>query len=535
MAGFRVGSVPVRNGAGGNMLGGVPAKTSAGMKKQIGFDNEHYLDEQSNYIIKCAEQFQNKLYLEFGGKLVGDYHAARILPGFDPDVKFRLLQRLGERIEILLCIGAGDIARKKIRTDLGISYDEDILREIDNFREKGLLVTGVVITFFDDQPAAMQFRNKLKRRGVRTYFHRSIPGYPADVDTIVSPAGYGINPFIETTKPIVVISAPGPSSGKMGTCLSQMYHDHSRGLASGYAKFETFPIWNLSLDHPVNLAYEAATADIGDFNVIDQFHLDAYGEKAVNYNRDMEIFPLLRTVLEKIKGTESLYKSPTDMGVNRAGFAITDDVVVREAATQEVVRRYFQYECDYVNGKVTRDTIERLEGLMAKLGVKPEYRPIVVPARQAAEKGKKLKKGYDGIFCGAAMQLHNGETITGSNSALFHASAALVLNAIKKLANLPDPLHLLSPNIIDSIIHLKLTLLHGSSPSLDLEEVLVALSVSAPNNPAVALAIEQLPLLRGCEAHLTHIAAPGDEAGFRRLGVRLTCDSNFASRKLFDQ
>ncbi|MCK4565379.1 MAG: DUF1846 domain-containing protein, partial [Verrucomicrobia bacterium] len=446
---------------------------------KIGFDNDRYLDEQSEYIIKRAENFQNKLYLEFGGKLVFDYHASRILPGFDPNVKIRLLQRLRDRAEIILCIYAGDIERKKVRADFGITYDTDMLRLIDDLREWGLSVAGVVITRFNEQPAAVQFKNRLERRDVRTYIHRATKGYPTDVDMIASDEGYGANPYIETTKPIVVVSAPGPGSGKMGTCLSQLYHDHRRGLASGYSKFETFPIWNLPLKHPINIAYEAATADLGDSNMVDSFHLEAHGEPSVNYNRDIEIFPVLKRILERVTGEKSIYQSPTDMGVNRAGFAIVDDAVVQAAAIQEIIRRYFRYRCEYALGSADRKTVERAELLLKEVGAEPEERVVVVPAREAAEKARKNDKGRDSIYCGAALQLPDGRMVTGCNSPLMHAASSMLLNAIKTLAGLPDEMNLLGPNVIESIRRLKQDLLNGKSPSLDLEETLIALSVSA--------------------------------------------------------
>jgi uncharacterized protein (UPF0371 family) len=501
--------------------------------KQIGFDNDRYLDEQSEFIIKRAESFENKLYLEFGGKLVFDYHASRILPGFDPNVKIRLLQRLRDRAEIILCIYAGDIERKKVRADFGITYDTDMLRLIDDLREWGLSVAGVVITRFNEQPAAIQFENRLKRRGVKTYIHRATKGYPTDVDSIVSDEGYGANPYIETTKPIVVVSAPGPGSGKMGTCLSQLYHDHKRGLSSGYSKFETFPIWNLPLKHPVNIAYEAATADLGDFNMLDSFHLDAHGEASVNYNRDIEIFPVLKRILERITGAESIYQSPTDMGVNRAGFAIVDDAVVQAAAIQEIIRRFFRYRCEYALGSVDQKTVERAELLLKEVGTSAEARAVVLPAREAAEKACEKHKGRDHIYCGAAIQLADGRMITGCNSSLLHAASAMLLNALKSLAELPDEMHVIGANVIESIRHLKQDLLNGKSASLDMEETLVALSVSAPVNPAAQMAIEMLPELRGCEVHLSHIPSPGDEVGLRRLGVNVTSDASFASHNLF--
>ena len=500
---------------------------------RIGFDNERYLDEQSRFIIERAEQFHNKLYLEFGGKLVFDHHAARILPGFDPCVKLRLLRRLSERTELILCIYAGDIERKKVRADFGITYDADMLRLIDDLREHGLSVAGVVVTRFNEQPAAIQFRNRLERRGVPTYAHRAIDGYPSDLNRIVSREGFGSNPYIETKKPIVVVSGPGPGSGKMATCLSQLYHDHQQGKTSGYAKFETFPIWNLPLNHPVNVAYEAATADLADLNMQDSFHLDAYGEPAVNYNRDIETFPLLKQMLEKITGEPCVYRSPTDMGVNRAGFAIIDDLSVREASVQEIIRRCFRYRCEYALGTADHATVERVEKLLKEAGASPEDRPVTRPAREAAARARHSDKGRDGIFCGAAIQLADGRIISGCNSPLLHAASALLLNALKIMAGLPDGMLLLSPGVIESIRHLKQDLLAGRSPSLDLEETLIALSVSAASNPAAQMCLEKLPELHGCEVHLSHIPSPGDETGLRRIGARVTSDADFAGNQLF--
>jgi len=498
-----------------------------------GFDTGKYLKEQSAAILERVARFGSKLYLEFGGKLLFDLHAARVLPGFDPNVKMRLLQKLKDKADIILCIYAGDIERKKVRADFGITYDVDALKLIDDLREWGLEVTGVVITRFADQPAATVFKNKLERRGIRVYTHAATKGYPTDVDTIVSEQGYGANTYIKTTKPLVVVTGPGPGSGKLATCLSQLYHDHKRGHRSGYAKFETFPIWNLPLKHPVNLAYEAATADIGDFNLIDPFHLEAYGEVAVNYNRDVEVFPVLKRILARIMGDEAVYKSPTDMGVNRAGFAITDDGVVRQAATQEIIRRFFRYSCEYVMGLTDHETVERVELLMDELGVEQTARRVVAPARQTAAEAQTTGKGNKGIFCGGAIELPDGSIVTGKNSPLMHASSALILNAIKLLAGIPDHIHLLSPAIIESIGALKEQVLRARTVSLNLDEALVALSIAAATNPTAQLAMEKLKELQGCEAHLTHIPTPGDEAGLKRLGINLTSEPNFSSKNLF--
>ncbi|MFH0919108.1 MAG: DUF1846 domain-containing protein [Fibrobacterota bacterium] len=501
------------------------------MKK--GFDNEKYLDEQTKSIVERADRFQNKLYLEFGGKLLFDYHAKRILPGYDPNVKMRLLQRLKDRAEIVVCIFAGDIERKKMRADFGISYDADALKLIDELKEWGLSVAGVVVTRYNHQPAARLFIDRLERRHVRVYTHKAIPGYPADVNTIVSDNGYGINPYIETEKPIVVVTGPGPGSGKMATCLSQIYHDHVKGVNSGYAKFETFPIWNLPLKHPVNIAYEAATADLGDFNQIDPFQLEAFGETTINYNRDVEVFPVVRRILERIMGSEKVYKSPTDMGVNRAGFAIVDDEVVREASRQEVLRRWFRYSCEYMMGLASKETVDRAEIIMQGLGLSPEDRPVVKPARAAAAAAEVMGKGNAGTYCGAAILLRDGTIITGKNSPLMHAAAACVLNAVKRLAGLPDPMHLLSPGILESIGALKKNILKSKQISLNLDEALIALSIGATTNPAAQMALEKVRELEGCEIHMTHIPAPGDEAGLRKLGMNLTSDPNFSGTNLY--
>ncbi|MFO7980651.1 MAG: DUF1846 domain-containing protein [Candidatus Aminicenantes bacterium] len=503
------------------------------MINKKGFDKDKYLQEQSKYILERAKNSGGKLYLEFGGKLVFDYHASRVLPGFDPNAKIRLLQTLKDKADIILCVYSGDIEQKKIRADFGITYDVDTLRLIDDLRSWELDVLAVVITRFNDQPAVQQFHNRLERRGIKTYTHRSIPGYPTDLATIASEKGYGAAPYIETSKPIVVVTAPGPGSGKMATCLAQLYHDHKKGLKSSYAKFETFPIWNLDLKHPVNLAYEAATADIGDFNMVDSFHLEAYGEKATNYNRDIEAFPVLKRILEHITDTDSIYRSPTDMGVNRAGFAITDDKVVREAASQEIIRRSYRYQCEYAMGFIEKETVTKTRLLMEELGVKPEDRRVVKPAIEAAEEARYQQKGRDGIFCGAAIELNEGTIIKGCNSPLMHASSSLILNAVKKLAGIPDEIHLLNKNVMDSISSLKEKILNRKNPSMDLGETLIALSVSATVNPDASLALEQLNKLHNTEMHITHIPSSGDEAGLKRLGINVTSEPNFPSKDLF--
>ncbi|MBL6949922.1 MAG: DUF1846 family protein, partial [Bacteroidales bacterium] len=395
------------------------------MPDNNGFDNEKYLIEQSHEILNRVQRFNDKLYLEFGGKIMFDYHASRVLPGFDPNVKMRLLQKLKDKIDVILCIYAGDIERKKVRADFGITYDADALKSIDDFKEWDIDITAVVITRFTNQPSAKAFKNKLERRGVKVYTHNFTKGYPTDIDLIVSDEGYGSNDYIQTTKPIVIVTGPGPGSGKLATCLGQLYHDYKRGIKAGYAKFETFPIWNLPLSKKVNIAYEAATVDLKDVNLIDSHHLEAYNETTVNYNRDIKAFPLLKKIIEKITGEESFYKSPTDMGVNRAGFGIIDDNVVQEASHQEIIRRFFRCAVEYAMGFVDKDILERSELIMKKIDGKPEDRKVVIPSRKAAEEAKLHGKGNEGIFCGAALELKGGTIITGKNSPLMHAGSSL--------------------------------------------------------------------------------------------------------------
>jgi len=501
------------------------------MQKRPGFDNEKYLNEQTAAILERAKMFGNKLYLEFGGKLMFDYHAARVLPGYAPNVKIHLLQKLKDQAELLVCIYAGDIERRKMRADFGITYEYDTLKMIDDLRERGIQVRGVVITRFDDQPVVCAFRDKLERRGVSVFMHRATRGYPTDVDLIVSSNGYGANPYIETTRPLVIVTGPGPGSGKLATCLSQVYHEHARGVRAGYAKFETFPIWNLPLKHPVNVAYEAATADLRDINLIDPFHLEAYGKQSVNYNRDVEAFPIVKRILARIMGDENVYRSPTDMGVNRAGFGIVDDDACREAAKQEIIRRYFRYGCEYMMGLTDRETVQRSEMLMNEMDLVPTDRITVAPARRIVEEAES--DGNGSVFVGAAMELADGTIVTGRNSPLMHAASAVVLNAIKKLAGFPDHMHLLSPNIIESIGVMKKSILRDKGVSLDVKETLITLSICATTNPTAKLAMDKLNDLNGCEMHMTHIPTSGDEAGLRRLGINLTTDPDFASKDLF--
>ncbi|MFX0033819.1 MAG: DUF1846 domain-containing protein [Candidatus Hodarchaeota archaeon] len=501
--------------------------------KNISFDNEKYLREQSKSILDRAAQFGNKLYLEFGGKLVYDYHASRVLPGFDPNVKMKLLKGLKDKIEVIICIYSGDIERKKIRADFGITYDTNTLKLIDDLREGGINVCAVVVTRFTGQQIVKQFMNKLERRNIKVYTHSLIRGYPTNIDLIISEEGYGANPYIQTSKPIVIVTAPGPGSGKLATCLSQIYHEHIQGMKAGYAKFETFPIWNLPLKHPVNMAYESATADLGDFNQVDPFHLEAYNITAVNYNRDIEIFPVVKKIMERIMDSQLVYKSPTDMGVNKAGFAIINDDLVQQAAKQELIRRYLRYSCEYVMGVSDKKTVQRAELLMKELNLTVLDRIVVEKARQASIDAKEKGKGNEGVFAGAAIELKNGKVITGSNSPLMHAASALILNAIKELASIPKNIHLLSPNILKSISLLKSEIFNSKQLSLNLEETLITLSISADFNHSAKVAIEKLKELRGCEMHSTHIPTTGDEAGLRRLGLNVTSDSNFSSKSLF--
>jgi len=503
------------------------------MSIAVGFDNDTYLREQSKAILERVAKFGDKLYLEFGGKLIFDYHAARVLPGFDPNVKIQLLQQLKDDIDVLLCIYAGDIERKKIRADFGITYDAEALKLIDDLNGWGIPLRGVVITRYEDQAAANIFKNRLERQDIPVYTHAYTKGYPNDIDTIVSQSGYGANEYIKTEKRIVVVTGPGPGSGKLATCLSQLYHEHQHGVQAGYAKFETFPIWNLPLNHEVNVAYEAATADLKDFNLIDHFHLDAHNARAVNYNRDIEAFPLLQRILDRISHATIRYESPTDMGVNRSGFGIVDDAVVREAATQEIIRRHFRYSCEHAMGLVNGETLDRVRMLMENIKAKAENRRVVLPARSAASEARGKGKGCEGIFTGAAIELPDGGIITGKNSNLFHAASSMILNACKYLADIPDNIHLLPPVITESLGHLKKEVLEGGKVGLDVSETLIALGISASSNPAAQIAVEKLKELRNCEVHITHIPTPGDEAGLRKLGVNLTSDPDFSSKNLY--
>ena len=483
----------------------------------IGFDNDRYLHTQSQCIRERIAQFGGKLYLEFGGKLYDDYHASRVLPGFQPDSKLRMLLQMKDQVEMVIAINAADIEKNKVRGDLGITYDRDVIRLIDIFRDLGLYVSSVVLTRYNDQSTVRAFQSRMEGLGIKVYHHYAISGYPSDTSHIVSDEGFGKNDYIETTRELVVVTAPGPGSGKLATCLSQLYHEHKRGVKAGYAKFETFPIWNLPLNHPVNLAYEAATADLNDVNMLDPFHLEAYGKTTVNYNRDVEAFPVLIAIFEKILG-ECPYKSPTDMGVNMVGNCIIDDAAVRAASCQEIVRRYYDVLCDHKRGKVGDDVVLKLELLMKKAGVTPAERTVIAPAlERAAETGLPA----------AAMELPDGRIVTGRTSDLLGASAALLLNALKALGGIRDELHLISPVVIDPIQHLKVDHLGNRNPRLHTDEILIALSISAATNPTAELAMEQLSKLRGCNVHSTVILSAADEKTFKRLGANLTCEPQY--------
>lgn len=490
---------------------------------KIGFDNEKYLKMQSEHIRNRIGKFDNKLYLEFGGKLFDDYHASRVLPGFAPDSKLRLLKELSSQAEIVIAISAKDIEKNKIRGDLGITYDSDVLRLIETYRKQGLYVGSVVITQFSGQESAVLFKNRLENLNIPVYIHYVIPGYPSNIPLIVSEDGYGKNDYIRTSRPLVIVTAPGPGSGKMATCLSQLYHEHKRGIHAGYAKFETFPIWNLPLKHPVNLAYEAATADLNDVNMIDPFHLEAYGETTVNYNRDVEIFPVLNAIFEKIYG-KSPYKSPTDMGVNMAGKCICDDAVCREASCQEIIRRYYTALNSLAKGECSDREAQKIELLMNMTGISTADRKITVKAlERAAATGSPA----------AALELEDGRIITGKTSNLLGASAALLLNVLKELAGLDHELHIISPEAIEPIQKLKVEYLKSKNPRLHTDEVLIALSVSAASSEPARLALSQLPKLEGCQAHTSVMLSDIDIKMFKKLGVQLTCEAVYEHDSLY--
>ena len=490
---------------------------------KIGFDNEKYLKMQSSHIRERIEQFGNKLYLEFGGKLFDDYHASRVLPGFQPDSKLRMLKELSDQAEIVIVISAEDIEKNKIRGDLGITYDSDVLRLMNIYQELGLYVGSVVITKYSGQESADLFKNRLEKLGITVYRHYVIPGYPTNVPYIVSDDGYGKNDYIRTTRPLVVITAPGPGSGKMAVCLSQLYHEHKRGINAGYAKFETFPIWNIPLKHPVNLAYEAATADLNDINMIDPFHLEAYGATTVNYNRDVEIFPVLKAMFQRIYG-DSPYKSPTDMGVNMAGNCICDDEVCREASRQEIIRRYYDSRRRLLIGACSEEETYKLEMLMNQADITVHDRPVVDAAlAYAKETGGPA----------AALQLHDGRIISGKTSDLLGACAALLLNALKELSGIDHTCHVISPEAIEPIQKLKTQYLGSRNPRLHMDEVLIALSVSAASSKPAQLALEQLPKLQGCQAHTSVMVGSVDMKQFKKLSIQATFEARYEKNSVF--
>lgn len=490
---------------------------------KIGFDNDKYLSMQSEHIKERISKFDNKLYLEFGGKLFDDYHASRVLPGFAPDSKLRMLMQLSEHAEIIIVISAGDIEKNKIRGDLGITYDLDVIRLIDAFKERGFFVGSVVITQYSGQNSANIFKSKLENLGIKVYIHYPIEGYPSNIPLIVSDEGYGKNDYIETSRPLVIITAPGPGSGKMATCLSQLYHEHKRGIHAGYAKFETFPIWNIPLKHPVNLAYEAATADLNDVNMIDPFHLEAYGETTVNYNRDVEIFPVLSAIFERIFG-KCPYQSPTDMGVNMVGNCIVDDEVCREASKQEIIRRYYQALERHLEGENNDDEVFKLELLLKQAGISTENRKATTAALDCAK-----ETGAPAV----ALELEDGKIITGKTSDLLGASAALMLNTLKELANIPHEVHVISPAAIEPIQKLKTEYLGSQNPRLHTDEVLIALSSTAATSDLAKLALAQLPKLKGCQVHSSVMLSAVDKKVFKKLGVQLTCEAVYEHKKLY--
>ncbi len=484
---------------------------------KIGFDNDKYLKMQSEHIKERIALFDNKLYLEFGGKLFDDFHASRVLPGFLPDSKLKMLLQLRDQAEVVIVISADDIEGNKVRGDYGITYDNDVLRLIDVFQSFGLYVGSVVINKFDGQNSALKFRERLNSLHIKSYIHYNIPGYPSDIATIVSDEGYGKNDYIETTRPLVIITAPGPGSGKMATCLSQLYHEHKKGIKAGYAKFETFPIWNLPLKHPVNVAYEAATADLNDINMIDPFHLEAYGETTVNYNRDVEIFPVLNAIFEKIQG-ESPYKSPTDMGVNMAGKCIIDDDVCCEASKQEIIRRYYQELCNIKRSIGNANTLYKLELLMKQAAITEQERKVVTAA---------LKREEDTGYPAVAIELPDGKIITGKTSSLLGSSAAALMNALKELGGIDHDLHLISPTAIEPIQTLKTDYLGSKNPRLHTDEILIALSMCAANDSNAKLALSQIPKLKYCQAHSSVLLSSVDEKIFKKLGLHLTCEPKY--------
>ena len=499
-------------------------KTKNVKNKNICFDNELYLKLQSENINKRIKKFNNKLYLEFGGKIFDDLHASRVLPGFDPNIKIKLLQKMKNKTEIVFCVSANDIEKNKIRADLGLNYADEVLRLVDNLRTLGLYVSAFVITLFKGQTSAMKFQQKLEQRGEKVYIHRYTKGYPNDVETIVSEEGYGKNPYIETTRPLVVVTAPGPSSGKLATCLSQLYHEYKKGVKAGYAKFETFPVWNLPLKHPVNIAYEAATADLQDVNQIDPFHFNAYGKLAINYNRDIAVFPILQNILHKITNKD-IYKSPTDMGVNMIADAIIDDKLAQISAKKEILRRYYRAECDFKRGLATFDTLERNKSLVSEVNITDDLLKVISVSRDTAK-----DSGYPTV----ALELNDGEIVTGKSKKIITASGAVVLNALRTLADLGDDFDVITDDILLPIVEYRTNILKSHSTLLTIDDILVALSICSAKNPKAKKAIEELPNLKNCEAHCTYILPSSEENTLKKLGINITCDPVFLSTNLFD-
>lgn len=498
-----------------------------------GFDAEKYIELQSKHIIERIERGNGeKLYLEFGGKLVHDKHAMRVLPGFDENAKIKLLQKLSDKAEVIICVYAGDIATNKTRQDFGITYDLEVMRLIDTFRKYGLSINSVVVTRYEENPSVDMFINKLERRGIKTYRHKFTKGYPTDVETIVSEEGYGANPYIETTKPLCVVTGPGGGSGKLATCLSQLYHENIKGRKARYSKFETFPVWNIPLKHPVNVAYEAATADLKDVNMLDAFHLEAYGEKAVNYNRDLEVFPVVKRIIEKITGGECEYQSPTDMGVNMVGFGIIDDEVCKEAAKQEIIRRALIAQCDYKKGIISESSVERVTLLMEEVGAHYNDRKVVTEANEYADYKRENDPDFENGVA-MAIELHDGTVIKGKNSRHMVAPAAAILNAVKHLAGMADPVHLIAPDVLDRIEAFKKDILDQEKTTLSIEEILNALTVSASSDSQAAIAVKKLKELRGCKAHCTAILNDGDEQVLGNLGIDVTCDPEYSTNNLY--
>lgn len=498
------------------------------MKK--GFDTEKYLKVQSKEILNRVNNFE-KLYLEFGGKVCDDFHAARVLPGYDANAKIKMLQIIKDDSEIVFCISAKDIEKGKMQGNFGLTYESMTLKSINDLRSFGLDISAIIINRFSGEKKVLKFKKYLENIGIRTYLQKEIEGYPADVDKIVSDEGYGQNPYVETKKPIIVVSGVGPGSGKMSFCLSQIYHDNIRGIESGFSKFETFPVWDLPIDHPVNIAYEAATADIGDKNMIDPFHLQKHNEVAVNYNRDIENFPILKRILEKIG--KDVYSSPTEMGVNKVSQGIINEEVVRGASKQEIIRRYFRHKKENILGIVSKEVVGKIEKLMQELGIDKNYRKVVACARQSTIDAEEQEdKGNKGFYCGSAIQIEN-EIISGKNSELLHSESACVINALKYISGVPDDIDLLPEYLINSIKKLKEKIIKNSKPSLDVREILIALAISSSANPTVKKCIDNISLLKNCEMHTTHLLSRGDESGLRDLGINLTTDAEFSSKIYF--